>query len=239
MKALAYLSLSLITLAACKTPGAAGPTPSEAAMQAAAAALDSAQAGRASKCAKETFRAAQDALAEAKALAAQGDTAAAQQKANEAATLAEQAEAASPPGCDEPSTPPVDDPANPGGDPSLLTPAASQAALQQLIEVIYFDYNEATIREDSKEVLSRVGQALSADARRKLEIEGHTDTRGSTEYNLHLGERRARAVEKYLLTQGATQDQLTVISYGEERPTDFGETEEAHAKNRRAELVIR
>jgi peptidoglycan-associated lipoprotein len=108
--------------------------------------------------------------------------------------------------------------------------------LGETLETIYFDYNQAHIREDSKTVLSRIAEIMSSQEGQNLEIEGHCDSRGSTEYNLHLGERRARSVRKYLVTQGVSPNLLQIISYGEERPIDLGETESAHQKNRRAEL---
>ena len=95
-----------------------------------------------------------------------------------------------------------------------------------------------TILETARDALflSKIAQIMSGDTNLKIEIEGHCDIRGSTEYNLHLGERRARAVEKYLVTQGVKADQVRVISYGEERPLDLGVTDDAHQRNRRAEI---
>jgi peptidoglycan-associated lipoprotein len=102
--------------------------------------------------------------------------------------------------------------------------------------LVYFDYNEATIREDSKPMLAKISQALRSDGGLRVEVEGHCDSRGSTEYNLHLGERRAYSVRKYLVDLGVDSKQLEVISYGEERPADLDLTEEAHQRNRRAEI---
>ncbi len=194
-------------------------------------AVDDARAAKANDCAKETFTAAETALAEAQQLEKDGEADKAKEKANQAKTLAEQALAASPQGCDQAKTDEKDE-KNPATNASAIT----NINLDDVLETIYFDYNDAAIREDSKAVLSKVAQALSKTPSVKLEIEGHCDVRGSTEYNLHLGERRARNVQKYLVTQGVAPDRLDVISYGEERLVDYGTTEEAHQKNRRAEL---
>jgi peptidoglycan-associated lipoprotein len=75
--------------------------------------------------------------------------------------------------------------------------------------------------------------------RRRIRLEGHTDERGSREYNIGLGERRALSVRRYLLLQGVSSDQLTTVSYGEERPAVLGSNEQAWAQNRRVELVYR
>ena len=191
-------------------------------------AIDDARAAKANDCAKETFMAAEAALAEAQQLEKDGEADKAKEKAAQAQTLAEQALAASPKDCNQPKVAEED---------KETTDASADRSLNldQALETVYFDYNDATIREDSKTMLSKVAQAMGSSSN-KLEIEGHCDVRGSTEYNLHLGERRARNVEKYLVTQGVPPDRLEVISYGEEQPVDLGTSEESHQKNRRAEL---
>ena len=88
-------------------------------------------------------------------------------------------------------------------------------------------------------MLTKVAEIMRGDGGLRVEVEGHCDTRGSTEYNLHLGERRARSVLKYLVTQGVDPGQVEMISYGEERLVDLEESESAHQKNRRAELKRR
>jgi peptidoglycan-associated lipoprotein len=193
-------------------------------------AVDDAKRARANDCAKETFTAAETALAEADRLEKDGKADEAKEKANHAKALAEQALAASPKGCADP----VADDA--GKDQSPLTDASTRINLDAVLETVYFDYNDASIREDSKTMLAKVAEAMSQAPDRKVEIEGHCDVRGSTEYNLHLGERRARSVQKYLMSHGVGADRIEVISYGEERIVDAGGSEEAHQKNRRAEL---
>jgi peptidoglycan-associated lipoprotein len=105
--------------------------------------------------------------------------------------------------------------------------------------VVYFDFDSSDIRADFNSLLAAHGQYLSANAGVQLRLEGHADERGSREYNIGLGERRAQAVRRVLMLQGATADQLTTVSYGEERPAVFGSDEESYNLNRRVELVYR
>jgi len=212
---------------------------SELELAAARAAIDNAKAERAYKCAKQIFLAAQSVMREANQLAEAGEHDAARAKAEEAERLALQARNASPPGCDAPPKPVARSNPNPDLSASASSNVSRNMELGEALETIYFDYNQAHIREDSKTVLSKIAEIMASDAEQGLEIEGHCDARGSTEYNLHLGERRARSVRKYLVTQGVRPTRLQIISYGEERPIDLGETESAHQKNRRAELKSR
>jgi peptidoglycan-associated lipoprotein len=102
---------------------------------------------------------------------------------------------------------------------------------------IYFDSDAVQISPESLEILEQHGEFLSLHPQSTLRIEGHADERGSREYNLGLGERRAQAVRSVLLVQGASAGQLTTVSYGEERPAVFGSEESAWSMNRRVELV--
>lgn len=206
----------------------------EAELSAAQKAIDDALKNRARDCAPETFVAAEGLLADAKALAANGKNDEAKAKALEAQKLAQQAAANSPEGCDKKDEDGED--VDPNANASASDQAGRGADLGALEQTIYFDYNEASIREDGKVILTKLAQMMIKDNGLKIEIEGHCDERGSTEYNLHLGERRARAVEKYLLTQGVKGGQINTISYGEERPLDMGSSEASFAKNRRAEI---
>ena len=200
-------------------------------LEAARKAIDDARAGKANDCAKETYQAAEAAIAEAARLADEGEVEAAKEKANQAKSLAQQAQAASKPGCDEKVADVAPEPVK-----TDTTDASATISLDEALQTVYFDYNDATIREDSKSMLSRVADVLMKTPGQTIEIEGHCDVRGSTEYNLHLGERRARSVRKYLEAQGVKEAQIRIISYGEERPIDLGGSEDAHQKNRRAEL---
>jgi peptidoglycan-associated lipoprotein len=105
--------------------------------------------------------------------------------------------------------------------------------------VVYFEFDRSEIRSDFNDILVAHGQYLANNPRAGLRLEGHTDERGSREYNIGLGERRAQAVRSFLLLQGASADQITTVSYGEERPAAFGSNDEAWALNRRVELVYR
>ena len=113
---------------------------------------------------------------------------------------------------------------------------AKQAKLLQTL-VVYFDYDQAEIRPEFNELLQAHGQFLAKNASATLRLEGNTDERGSREYNIGLGERRAQAVRRALMLQGAAANQLTTVSYGEERPASTGSNEESWRLNRRVELV--
>jgi peptidoglycan-associated lipoprotein len=102
--------------------------------------------------------------------------------------------------------------------------------------VIYFDYDSANIRADFQNVVQAHAQYLSKNAGTSITLEGHTDERGSREYNLALGERRAQAVRKQLVLLGASAQQIQTVSYGEERPVSDGHDEQAYSLNRRVEI---
>ncbi|MEO8620918.1 MAG: peptidoglycan-associated lipoprotein Pal, partial [bacterium] len=103
---------------------------------------------------------------------------------------------------------------------------------------IYFDYDKSEIRDDAKAALDSKLALLRANPSMKIRIEGNTDSRGSNEYNLALGLRRANAARRYLVAQGIDNARFDVVSYGEERPVDQGTTDDAYAKNRRDDFVI-
>jgi peptidoglycan-associated lipoprotein len=105
------------------------------------------------------------------------------------------------------------------------------------LATVYFDFDSYVLTSDSRASLSQAAEALKAKTGARIQIEGHCDERGSNEYNLALGEKRARAVEDFLTSQGVSEDLLSTISYGEERPAVQGNDEAAWAKNRRAEFV--
>ena len=102
---------------------------------------------------------------------------------------------------------------------------------------IYFAFDNSTIAGDYEEMLAAHAAYLSKDPSLEVKIEGHADERGTPEYNIALGERRAEAVAKYLQALGVQADQIEVVSYGEEKPLLLGQSEEVYAKNRRAVLV--
>lgn len=126
-----------------------------------------------------------------------------------------------------------------GGGGISISPleAERQRLMQQL--VVYFDYDQAEIRSEFNDLLAAHGQFLAQNTAAQVRLEGHADERGSREYNIGLGERRAQAVRRVLMLQGAQATQLTTVSYGEERPAQTGSDEEAWRLNRRVELVYR
>ncbi len=103
---------------------------------------------------------------------------------------------------------------------------------------ILFDYDKASIRADARDILKRHAERLQKQKNYRLTIEGHCDDRGTNEYNLALGERRAREVQRYLVSLGLDQSRITTISYGEEMPVDPRSNEEAWARNRRVSFVV-
>jgi len=113
----------------------------------------------------------------------------------------------------------------------------TQRRLQTL--VIYFDYDQAEIKPEFTAVVQAHGQRLATNANLQVRLEGHTDERGSREYNIGLGERRAQSVKRALMLNGANTSQITTVSYGEERPAATGSDEESWRLNRRVEIVYR
>ena len=102
--------------------------------------------------------------------------------------------------------------------------------------VVYFDFDSSVIHDDSMAMLRAHAEYLSSNGT-NITVEGHADERGTREYNLALGERRADAVRRVLLANGVAANQIKIVSYGEERPAALGHNEDAWALNRRAELV--
>jgi peptidoglycan-associated lipoprotein len=102
--------------------------------------------------------------------------------------------------------------------------------------IIYFDFDKSELRAEYADVLARHASGLSNNSRTSLRLEGHTDERGSREYNIGLGERRSQSVRRMLLIQGASTDQISTVSFGEERPAAFGSDEDAFQQNRRVEI---
>lgn len=103
--------------------------------------------------------------------------------------------------------------------------------------VVYFEFDRSDVPGDYVALLQAHGEYLAANPGSQVRLEGHADERGSREYNIGLGERRAQAVRQLLLLQGAAADQLSTVSYGEERPAVLGSDDEAWSLNRRVELV--
>jgi peptidoglycan-associated lipoprotein len=102
---------------------------------------------------------------------------------------------------------------------------------------IYFDFDSAVIKGDGTDIVAAHAKYLSDHTDARVRLEGNTDERGSPEYNIGLGMRRAQAVRQALLLQGASAGQITVVSYGAEHPVDPGHSEDAWSKNRRVDIV--
>ena len=102
---------------------------------------------------------------------------------------------------------------------------------------MYFDFDSSEIKGEGTDVVAAHAKYLATHTTARVRLEGHTDDRGSREYNIGLGERRAQSVRRALLLQGATEAQMSTVSYGAERPAVAGHDETAWSKNRRVEIV--
>jgi peptidoglycan-associated lipoprotein len=125
---------------------------------------------------------------------------------------------------------------------SAAEAAAGVAATQEkpsLFQDILFDFDKSLIRDDAKPVMASVSDYLKKNKGTKLLIEGHCDERGTSEYNMALGDRRAESARKYLVSLGVSAGALSTVSFGKEKPLDPGHNEDAWAKNRRAHFVVR
>ena len=116
--------------------------------------------------------------------------------------------------------------------------AAASVAREALTEIVFFEYDSDEITPTAEDKLQSKAAVLRSNPGVRLRIEGHCDQRGSTEYNLALGQRRAEAVRGYLLNLGVDGSRLSTASYGKERPLMEGEDEDALARNRRAEFAV-
>ncbi len=115
---------------------------------------------------------------------------------------------------------------------------AKMAAMQMFMsEDVYFDFDSSALTNIARNVLSRKAEFLRINADSSIIIEGHCDDRGTSAYNIALGDRRAESAKAYLIDLGIDAMQLSTISYGEERPVDMGKNDEAWAKNRRAHFI--
>lgn len=105
------------------------------------------------------------------------------------------------------------------------------------LATIHFEYDNFSLSPEARNILSQNAEFLRSNTAINLQIEGHCDARGSIEYNLTLGERRANSVKSYLVSLGIPESRLSILSYGEEKPMNSGDSESAHAANRRANFV--
>ena len=110
---------------------------------------------------------------------------------------------------------------------------------EMLDGIFYFDFDQAIVKRLGHDELDKHATVLADDGYMRVRLEGHADERGTREYNLALGERRANAVRAYLVSNGASRSQIEVVSYGEEKPANAGHNESSWAQNRRVEIVYR
>ncbi len=136
--------------------------------------------------------------------------------------------------------------ARPAGSPqssvatvNLTQPGGNSPSSSQIARIVYFDFDSFVIKDEFKPVVEGNAKLMAASKQRRMVVEGHADERGSREYNLALGQKRAEAVVKTLSLLGVGQTQVEAVSFGEERPVAQGTDEAAWAKNRRAELKDR
>lgn len=113
-----------------------------------------------------------------------------------------------------------------------------QAEKEGELYIVHFDYDKYNIRDEDKDLLNKNAKWLNLNSKVKVVVEGHADERGEAEYNLALGDKRAKIVVKFLESLGISKDRLSTVSYGKEKPLDPGHSESAWAKNRRAEFKI-
>ena len=134
----------------------------------------------------------------------------------------------------KPTPPP---PAPSGPSEEELRRQRIQARIAEVFKPVYFSYDQSSLSTESKSTLDAIGALMKEVPEISTRIEGHADDRGTNEYNLALGERRAKAVQDYLSSYGVKATAITTISYGEEKPASEGQDEAAWSKNRRAEFT--
>lgn len=136
---------------------------------------------------------------------------------------------------DKPTPPKAAEP--PPSDP--LPPEKASVADDGSGDAIYFDFDSAVLRDDARDVLAKLASTLKERDDAKLAIEGNCDAQGTIEYNLALGQHRAEAAKMYLVHMGVPRKRIKTASYGSQRPKYPGRDEEAYAKNRRDDLVVK
>lgn len=132
--------------------------------------------------------------------------------------------------------PKIEDQAKPAEEPSLRGKEYKEVAD---INTVYFDLDQSTLRSDARDILSKNYQVIKDHADWEILVEGHCDERGTTEYNLGLGQKRAAAVRQYYMSLGMSGGKVATISYGKENPACAEHTEDCWSKNRRAATKIR
>ena len=187
------------------------------------------------KCAPDEYAAAEKKFAEAQKLADKGENdkaAAAARAAKKLAVAARDKALARKEECLNPKTSETKAEDFVEKEPVTEAPIGDDAGMQ----TIFFSYNVHELSERSRATVNHNAQWLRENTAQTVTVAGHCDGRGSTEFNLALGERRAQTARNYLISLGIPKERIGVISYGEEQLDDYGEGENAHARNRRAEF---
>ncbi len=136
------------------------------------------------------------------------------------------------------TTPYGSDPYGSSAPAQIGGPSAQETAERALSNnIVYFEYDSTVINSEGESVIGRYAGYLQGNPTARVRLEGHADERGTPEYNLGLGERRAKAVEASLLAKGVNANQLSLLSYGEERPAVSGHDEASWAQNRRVQII--
>jgi peptidoglycan-associated lipoprotein len=128
---------------------------------------------------------------------------------------------------------------NAGTSASRIVPGSNEDLKQNVGDRVFFDYNKWNVRADQRAVLDRQAEWLKRFPQVTVTVEGHADERGTREYNLALGAKRAAAAKNYLVAAGINPNRVDTISYGKERPEAQGSNEEAYRQNRRAVTVVK
>lgn len=121
--------------------------------------------------------------------------------------------------------------------PMSFDPSGSDSGKIDGLVTVHFGFDKSNLDEAAKKDIAGNAEWMKKNAAAKVQIEGHCDARGTIEYNIALGERRANAVKAYMVSLGIASDRLSVISYGKEKPVATGDSEDVYAKNRRANFV--
>ena len=188
-----------------------------------------------SECAQEEFRAAEEMMVQAKALVEQGDYEEAEIKAKLAKQLAEKAQKAGEDRWEE---------CQKAKNVKPIEVVEAKDDIDNIFKdgrlgTVFFDYDEATLTAEAQSVLQKNAEWMRRNQEARVQIEGHCDERGTTEYNIALGERRAVTVRKYLVQLGIESSRLSIISFGAEQPLVTGNSEGSFLRNRRAEFLVK
>lgn len=208
-------------------------------MKDAMAAIEKARKGLAERCAKEELASARRMARKAHKLMDEGKYEEARSAFDAARTLALKAEETARLNKEECLKEKKRASAQAPAPPTVVVPRERPTIdTRRKLTTVYFGFNAYTLTEAARRILQGHAEWLKKNSSVRLEVAGHCDQRGSVEYNLSLGERRALAVKKFLVDLGVAANRISIISYGHQRPSDPRQTPEAYAKNRRAEFRI-